>query len=111
MEDYTFPSWIYLAVLTVFVGGATKKILASHLSPTPVMVAWLGVTVLVERLWAICIPALLVLVLLGFVCCLYAAVRTRPSSRLPAEGKAVFITGKSRGCRRGLRPLSQVCLF
>uniref|UniRef100_A0A3P8V0E0 11-beta-hydroxysteroid dehydrogenase type 2 n=1 Tax=Cynoglossus semilaevis TaxID=244447 RepID=A0A3P8V0E0_CYNSE len=97
MEDYTFPSWIYLAVLTVFVGGATKKILASHLSPTPVMVAWLGVTVLVERLWAICIPALLVLVLLGFVCCLYAAVRTRPSSRLPAEGKAVFITGCDSG--------------
>lgn len=96
MEDYTLPFWIYLCVLTVFIGGAMKKILASHLSTAPTLVAWLGATVLVERLWAFCLPAVLLLVLLGLACCIYLAARTRPPpAALPAHGKAVFITGKS----------------
>lgn len=95
MEDYTLPFWIYLCVLTVFIGGAMKKILASHLSTTPTLVAWLGATVLVERLWAFCLPAVLLLALLGLTCCIYSATRTGPpSTTLPARGKAVFITGK-----------------
>ncbi|XP_067348627.1 11-beta-hydroxysteroid dehydrogenase type 2 isoform X3 [Channa argus] len=94
MDDYTLPFWIYLLVLTVFVGGAMKKILASHLSTAPTLVAWLGATVLVERLWAFCLPAVLLLTLLGLACCIYSATRTSPpSTTLSAHGKAVFITG------------------
>ncbi|AWP01081.1 putative corticosteroid 11-beta-dehydrogenase isozyme 2 [Scophthalmus maximus] len=93
MDDYTLPFWIYLGVLSVLVGGAMKKVLASHLSPAPTLAAWLGATVLVERLWAFCLPAALLLVLLGLACCLYSATRTGPPpATLPAQGKAVFIT-------------------
>ncbi|XP_068608341.1 11-beta-hydroxysteroid dehydrogenase type 2 [Brachionichthys hirsutus] len=94
MDDYTLPSWIYLAVLMVFVGGALKKVLWSHLSATPPLLAWLGATVLVERLWALCLPGVLLLLSLG--CVLYAATRTPPAA-LPAHGKAVFITGCDSG--------------
>ncbi|XP_041806727.1 corticosteroid 11-beta-dehydrogenase isozyme 2 [Chelmon rostratus] len=97
MDDYTLPFWIYLGVLTVFIGGAMKKILASHLSAAPPLVAWLGATVLVERLWAFCLPAVLLLALLGLACCLYSAARTGPQPALPAHGKAVFITGCDSG--------------
>uniref|UniRef100_A0A3B3U864 Hydroxysteroid (11-beta) dehydrogenase 2 n=1 Tax=Poecilia latipinna TaxID=48699 RepID=A0A3B3U864_9TELE len=93
MDDYNLPFWIYLAVVTVFVGGAMKKILASHLSAGPTLVAWLGATVLVERLWAFCLPAVLLLVLLAVVYC----VRSDSGTGLPAQGKAVFITGCDTG--------------
>ncbi|XP_029282872.1 11-beta-hydroxysteroid dehydrogenase type 2 [Cottoperca gobio] len=97
MDDYTLPFWIYLGVLTVFIGGAMKKILASHLSAGP-LVTWLGATVLVERLWAFCLPAALLLALLGFACCLYSSTKTRPPpAALPAHGKAVLITGCDSG--------------
>ncbi|XP_054469095.1 11-beta-hydroxysteroid dehydrogenase type 2 [Anoplopoma fimbria] len=97
MDDYTLPFWIYLGVLTVFVGGVMKRILASHLGAAP-LVAWLGATVLVERLWAFCLPAVLLLLLLGLACCLYAAARTGPPpAALPAHGKAVLITGCDSG--------------
>uniref|UniRef100_UPI003AAC2BF0 11-beta-hydroxysteroid dehydrogenase type 2 n=1 Tax=Centroberyx gerrardi TaxID=166262 RepID=UPI003AAC2BF0 len=96
MEDYTLPFWIYMGVLTVFIGGAMKKVLASHISAAPTLVAWLGATVLVERLWAFCLPAVLVLALLCLACCLYSA-RTAPAPALPPEGKAVFITGCDTG--------------
>lgn len=97
MDDYMLPFWIYLAVLTVFVGGAMKKILASHLSSTPSLVAVLGATVLVERLWALCLPALLLLALFGLACCLYSATRcSTPPATLPAHGKAILITGKDK---------------
>lgn len=95
MDDYTLPFWIYLGVLTMIVGGAMKKILASHLSTASTLVAWLGATVLVERLWAFCLPAVLLLALLGLGCCLYSTARAIPPPvTLPVHGKAVFITGK-----------------
>nr|XP_046254515.1 corticosteroid 11-beta-dehydrogenase isozyme 2 [Scatophagus argus] len=98
MDDYTLPLWIYLGVLIVFVGGAMKKILASHLSAAPPLVAWLGATVLVERLWALCLPAVLMLALLGLACFLYFAVRTgTPPATLSAHGKSVLITGCDSG--------------
>ncbi|XP_060923565.1 11-beta-hydroxysteroid dehydrogenase type 2 [Limanda limanda] len=98
MDDYTLPFWIYLGVLAVFVGGAMKKMLASHLSTAPTVVAWLGVTVLVERLWSFCVPALMLLMLLGLAWCLHAIARTRPPPPpLSAQGKAVFITGCDSG--------------
>ncbi|XP_041641879.1 corticosteroid 11-beta-dehydrogenase isozyme 2 [Cheilinus undulatus] len=98
MDDYTLPFWIYTGVLTVFVCGAMKKILASHLSATPTLVAWLGATVLVERLWAFCLPAMLLLALLFLAFCIYLATRTgSPPATLPAHGKAVFITGCDSG--------------
>lgn len=98
MDDYTLPFWIYLAVLTVFVGGAMKKILTSHLSAGPTLVAWLGATVLVERLWAFCLPAVLLLLIGLTCCCLYSVTRTGPPSpTLPTSGKAVFITGCDSG--------------
>lgn len=105
MEDFTLPYWIYLCIITMFVGGVLKKILASHLSAASTLVAWLGATVLVERLWAFCLPALLLLALLGLTCCIYFAVRTATlPAALPAKGKAVLITGKKRF-------LSGVCLL
>ncbi|XP_029986569.1 11-beta-hydroxysteroid dehydrogenase type 2 [Sphaeramia orbicularis] len=98
MEDYTLPFWIYLTVLTVFIGGAMKKmILASHLSAASTLVAWLGATVLVERLWAFCLPAAVLLALLGLTWCLYSSITSRPLPLLPAQGKAVFITGCDSG--------------
>lgn len=98
MDDYALPLWIYIAVLTVFVFGAMKKILASHLNAAPTLVAWLGATVLVERLWAFCLPAVLLLALLVLAFCIYLATRTgSPPANLPAHGKAVFITGCDTG--------------
>uniref|UniRef100_A0A1A7XSU0 11-beta-hydroxysteroid dehydrogenase type 2 n=1 Tax=Iconisemion striatum TaxID=60296 RepID=A0A1A7XSU0_9TELE len=98
MDDYSLPFWIYLAVVTVIVGGAMKKVLASHLSTGPTLVAWLGATVLVERLWAFCLPALLLLALIGLAFSLYSWSRTGPPPvTLPTEGKAVFITGCDSG--------------
>nr|ARX76290.1 corticosteroid 11-beta-dehydrogenase isozyme 2 [Thalassoma bifasciatum] len=98
MDDYTLPFWIYLGVLTFFVAGAMKKILASHLSAAPALVAWLGATVLVERLWAFCLPAVLLLALLVLAFCIYSAARTGPPpTTLSAHGKAVFITGCDTG--------------
>lgn len=98
MDDYTLPFWIYLGVLTVVVGGVMKKILASHLSAAPPLVAWLGATVLVERLWALCLPAVLLLAVLGLACYLYSSTRTGPPPAiLPTHGKAVLITGCDSG--------------
>ena len=96
MDDYNLPFWIYLAVVTVFVGGAMKKILASHLSAAPPLVAWLGATVLVERLWALCLPAMLLLALLALACCLYSTRTGPPPAALSTHGKAILITGKTR---------------
>ena len=94
MEDYALPFWLYMGVMSMFVGGAIKKVLASHISAVPTLVAWLSATVLVERLWSFCMPAVLVLAALCLACCLYS-VRTAPMPALPAEGKVVFITGKA----------------
>ncbi|XP_069544420.1 11-beta-hydroxysteroid dehydrogenase type 2, partial [Brachyistius frenatus] len=98
MDDYALPFWIYLAVLAVFVGGAMKRILTSQLSAASTVVAWLGATVLVERLWTFCLPAVLLLLLLAVTCCLYSSARTGPlPAALPIHGKAVFITGCDTG--------------
>ncbi|KAM3625831.1 uncharacterized protein V6R79_018255 [Siganus canaliculatus] len=108
MDDYMLPFWIYLAVLAVFVGGAMKKILASHLSSAPPLVAWLGATVLAERLWTLCLPALvllLLLLLLGLACFLYGRTGP-PPALLPVHGKAVFITG----CDTGFGNATAKCL-
>ncbi|KAM9409163.1 11-beta-hydroxysteroid dehydrogenase type 2 [Pholidichthys leucotaenia] len=96
MDDYTLPFCIYLTVLTIFIGGAMKKIVASQLSAASALVAWLGATVLAERLWAFCVPALLLL--LGLTGALYFLYRPRPPpATLPTHGKAVFITGCDSG--------------
>lgn len=99
MMDAALPSWIYLAVWTVFVAVVMKRLLASHLSAAaPPLLAWLGVTVLLERLWTLCLPAVLLLAPLAAAGCLYAAARnTRPAASLPACGKAVLITGCDSG--------------
>eukprot|EP00064_Thunnus_orientalis_P021408 superscaffoldBa00006473_g21571 len=103
MEDFTLPFWIYLCILTMLVGGLMKKILASHLSAAPTLVAWLGATVLVERLWAFCLPAALLLALLGLACCLYSAAKTGAlHAALPAQDKAVLITAALTVEIRGL---------
>ncbi|KAL1007729.1 hypothetical protein UPYG_G00090810 [Umbra pygmaea] len=94
MEDYL--DWVYMGVMSVFVGGAMKKFLASHISAAPTAVAWLGVTLVVQILWSYSVPAVLGLALLCLVCCLYAA-RMDPVLPLSAEGKAVFITGCDTG--------------
>ncbi|KAF7641800.1 hypothetical protein LDENG_00272100 [Lucifuga dentata] len=94
MEDCTLPFWIYLAVLAVFVGRAMKKVLACHVSAAPTLVAWLGATVLVERLWTFCLPAVLLLAaMLAVTWCLYCRTGPLPATMLPAQGRAVFVTG------------------
>lgn len=95
MEDYTLPFFIYLCVLTVFLGGAVKKILASQLSAASTFMAWLGATVLVERLWVFCLPGALLLAGVGLTWWLYSIAKAKPLPLLSADGKAVFITGKA----------------
>lgn len=97
MDDYTLPFIIYLCVLTVFLGGAVKNILASQLSAAYTFMAWLGATVLVERLWAFCLPAALLLAVTGSTWWLYRSVRAKPKQLLPVNGKAVLITGCDSG--------------
>lgn len=97
MEDYTLPFVIYLCVLTMFLGGAVKKILASQLSGASTFMAWLGATVLVERLYAFCLPAALLLAAVGLAFWLCRNIRAKPEQLLSADGKAVFITGCDSG--------------
>lgn len=105
MEDCALSFWIYMGVMSVCVGGVVKKILASQISAMPSLVAWLGATLLLERLFTLCMPAFLALALVGAACCLYASSTSTtyschrgslPSS-LPTEGKAVLITGCDTG--------------
>ncbi|XP_056269680.1 LOW QUALITY PROTEIN: 11-beta-hydroxysteroid dehydrogenase type 2 [Pseudoliparis swirei] len=94
MDGYALPFWIYLGVLSVLVGGAMKKMLASHLGPAPPLVAWLGAAVLAERLWAVCPPVAL---LLGEpAACTPASRHTCYASSSPGH-KAVLITGCDSG--------------
>ncbi|CAN9506569.1 unnamed protein product [Ophioblennius macclurei] len=79
MEDSARPRWIYLGVLTVFVGGAMR-----HLSGTPV-----------ELLWTSCLPLLLLLLLL--LLRLAASCLCSSGRPLLAAGRAVLITGCDSG--------------
>ncbi|XP_072527256.1 11-beta-hydroxysteroid dehydrogenase type 2 [Salminus brasiliensis] len=96
MDDYALSFWIYMGVMSVFVGGTLKKFLAAHVSAMPSLVAWLGATLLVERLCALCMPAVLALFALCAACWLYTTWAA-PAPTLPVEGKAVFITGCDTG--------------
>lgn len=79
----------------MFVGGAVKKVLASHISAVPSLVAWLAATMLLERLCSLCLPAFLALAgLCAAAYCLHGSRQTSLATSLPTEGKAVFITGK-----------------
>ncbi|XP_066569475.1 11-beta-hydroxysteroid dehydrogenase type 2 isoform X3 [Amia ocellicauda] len=92
MEEYALSFWIYMGVMSVFVGGAMKKILASHISAAPSLLVWLGLLLVLERLCSLCLPALLGLAVLCAACCLVSG-RSSAAQTLSAEGKAVFITG------------------
>ncbi|KAK2819862.1 hypothetical protein Q7C36_021508 [Tachysurus vachellii] len=96
MDAYALSFWIYMGVLSVFVGGTLKKFLATHVSAVPSLVAWLGATLLVERLCAICMPAVLALAVFCATCWLYS-LWAAPPLVLSVEGKAVFITGCDSG--------------
>ncbi|KAJ8343347.1 hypothetical protein SKAU_G00306760 [Synaphobranchus kaupii] len=74
-----------------------KKMLAAHMSAAPTLVAWLGGTVLVERLCSLWPPAILVLAILCAACCLLSGRGGPARHTLPTEGKAVFITGCDSG--------------
>lgn len=93
MEDFAVSFWIYIGVMSIFVGGAVKKFLAFNIGAMPSVVAWLGATLLVERLCALCMPAVLARLVLCVCCWLYFTWAT-PKPSLPVEDKAVFITGK-----------------
>lgn len=95
MEDFSVSFWIYIGVMSIFVGGAVKRFLAFHIGAMPSVVAWLGAILLVERLCALCMPAVLARLVLCVSCWLYFTWAT-PKPSLPVEGKAVFITGKNR---------------
>ncbi|KAL4613065.1 corticosteroid 11-beta-dehydrogenase isozyme 2-like isoform X1 [Arapaima gigas] len=92
MEEFALSFWIYMGVMSVFVGGAMQKMLAAHIRAAPTLVAWLGATVLLERLCSLWLPGALLLALLGAACCLFS-----PQRRLPAEGKVLLITGCDSG--------------
>lgn len=95
MEDCALSFWIYMGVMSMFVGGAVKKVLASHISAVPSLVAWLAATMLLERLCSLCLPAFLALAgLCAAAYCLHGSRQTSLATSLPTEGKAVFITGK-----------------
>ncbi|XP_064191921.1 11-beta-hydroxysteroid dehydrogenase type 2-like [Anguilla rostrata] len=96
MEDCSLSYWIYMGVMSMFVGGAVKKILASQVRAAPTLVAWLGAAVLVERLCALWPPAVLALAVLYAGCC-FLSGRGARGLPLPAEGRAVFITGCDSG--------------
>ncbi|MBN3299363.1 DHI2 dehydrogenase, partial [Amia calva] len=96
MEEYALSFWIYMGVMSVFVGGAMKKILASHISAAPSLLVWLGLLLVLERLCSLCLPALLGLAVLCAACCLVSG-RSSAAQTLSAEGKAVFITGCDSG--------------
>ncbi|TRY56510.1 hypothetical protein DNTS_015658 [Danionella cerebrum] len=96
MEEFAVSFWIYIVVMSMFVGGAMKKFLALHIGALPSVVAWLGVTLLVERLCALCMPAVLARLVLCVSCWLYFSWAS-PKPFLPVEGKAVFITGCDSG--------------
>ncbi|KPP66068.1 11beta-hydroxysteroid dehydrogenase short form-like [Scleropages formosus] len=87
MEEFALSFWIYMGVMSMFLGGAVRKMLAVQLRAAPTLLAWLGATVLVERLCSLWLPGALLLGLLGAACCLCA-----PRRGLPAEGKVLFIT-------------------
>ncbi|KAM9817344.1 11-beta-hydroxysteroid dehydrogenase type 2 [Neosynchiropus ocellatus] len=94
MEDFSLPSWIYLCVVALMVGGVVKKVVASHLSAVSSVMAWLSATVLAERLPV----ALLLPVLLGLTCGICWVARRRPRHvHMAAHGKAVIITGCDTG--------------
>lgn len=95
MEDCAVSFWIYIGVMSILVGGAVKKFQAFHIGAMPSVVAWLGATLLVERLCALCMPAVLARLVLCVSCWLYFTWAT-PKPFLPVEGKAVFITGKTK---------------
>lgn len=95
MEDYAASFWIYIGVMSFFVCGAVKKFLTSHIGAMPSVLAWLGATLLVERLCVLCMPAVLARLVLCVSCWLYFTWAT-PKPSLPVEGKVVFITGKGK---------------
>lgn len=83
--------------MSVFVGGAIKKVFSSHIGMVQKLVAWLSATLLAGRLWSLCgAPVVLVLAGLTLACCLYSAKSTTLPP-LPVEGKTVFITGCDTG--------------
>ncbi|XP_026874472.2 corticosteroid 11-beta-dehydrogenase isozyme 2 [Electrophorus electricus] len=96
MDDCALSFWIYTGVMSVFVGSTLKKFLTSHVSSMPSLVAWLGATLLVERLCTLCMPAVLALAVLCAICWLYSSWDGPPYT-LPVEEKAVFITGCDTG--------------
>ncbi|CAG00815.1 unnamed protein product, partial [Tetraodon nigroviridis] len=99
MAMCSLPFWIYLLVLAAVVGGAVKKIPSLRLGAVPSLAAWLGAALLLERLWALCLPAAALLGgLLGLTFCLCSTRSTSLGAcLLPARGKAVFITGCDSG--------------
>lgn len=96
MEDCAVSFWIYIGVMSILVGGAVKKFLAFRIGAMTSVVAWLGATLLVEKLCALCMPAVLARLAICVSCWLYFTWAT-PKPFLPVEGKAVFITGCDSG--------------
>ncbi|XP_053722269.1 11-beta-hydroxysteroid dehydrogenase type 2 [Synchiropus splendidus] len=90
MEDFSLPSWIYLCVVALMVGGLVKKVVASHLSAVSSVMAWLSATVLAQRL-----PVALLLGLTCGIC--WLAWRRLRHAPMTAHGKAVVITGCDTG--------------
>ncbi|XP_028812661.1 11-beta-hydroxysteroid dehydrogenase type 2 [Denticeps clupeoides] len=106
MEDYAFSFWIYMGVMSVFVGSAVKKILASHIHAMPSLVTWLSATSLAERFFSFCLSAFFAVAALCAACGINTSKKGVPASRLSTEGKAVFITG----CDTGFGNAAAKCL-
>nr|ADI60062.1 11 beta-hydroxysteroid dehydrogenase type 2 [Clarias gariepinus] len=96
MEDYALSFWIYMGVMSVFIGSTLKKFLATHVSVVPSLVAWLGATLLSGE--AVCYVHACCAGTRRLLCpCWFYSLWAAPPSLLPVEGKAVFITGCDSG--------------
>ena len=95
MEEHGPSLWIYVAVLAVMLTGALQRVLPLHCSSWPALVAWLGASVLMERLWALWPAALLTLTLTLALAWWLRSARTSQDALLAPEGRAVCITGQS----------------
>ncbi|KAJ3592988.1 hypothetical protein NHX12_005326 [Muraenolepis orangiensis] len=95
MEEQGLSLWIYVGVLTVMLVWALLRALPHHISSGPVLMACLGASVLMERLWAFW-PAALLLLTLGLAWWL-RSTRTSQLALLAPEGRAICLTGCDNG--------------
>ncbi|CAL8243611.1 unnamed protein product [Lota lota] len=97
MEEHGLSLWIYIGVLTLMLMGALQRVLPLHLSSGPALVAWLGASMLMERLWAFWPAAMLLLTLTLGLAWWLRSTQISQDALLAPEGRAICITGCDSG--------------